>query len=175
MTPIPDSILNSVSDLGKYSEALDMYTALLSLSPANIPVMKRKVSLYKAKGDQANVITELNAILKVFPSEASCWLELGEIYLSICSYDDAVHCFEELVLLDPNSFANQLKLAEVYYTLGKAFYGLSKGVLFIGYDGCRWFGELLECSQALCDVAQSSVSEIQSSQCLWSDCCLQGY
>lgn len=103
---------------GKYTEALEMYGALLTQNPANILVMKRKVCVYKAKGDQNSVITELNAILKLFPSEASSWLELGEIYLSMCSFDKAVHCFEELVLLDPNSFAHQLKLAEAYYSLG---------------------------------------------------------
>lgn len=103
---------------GNYTEALEIYGTLLTQNPSNILIMKRKVCVYKAKGEQNNVITELNAILKQYPAEAASWLELGEIYVSICSYEDAAHCFEELVLLDPNNSAYHCNLAEVYYTLG---------------------------------------------------------
>ncbi len=96
--------------------------------------------MYKAKGDIQNVINELNSILRLYPSEASSWLELGEIYLSQSAYDvrlryptilltvylrmniyfqDASHCFEELVLLDPHNSAYHTHLAEAYFSTGQ--------------------------------------------------------
>ena len=65
--------------------------------------------------------------------EAASWLELGEIYLSMCLYSDAVHCFEELVLLDPRNAAHHSHLAEVYYSLGEAIevYFFGNGLNFV--------------------------------------------
>lgn len=34
-------------------------------------------------GDVKREVEELNALLRQFPAEASTWLELGELYLSV--------------------------------------------------------------------------------------------
>lgn len=96
----------------------------------------------RATGDVPGAVEELNGILRLFPAEAASWLELGETYLSICAYEvsrfelllfdcewlvgdlctssqDAAHCFEELVLLEPRNAAHHAHLAEAYYSCGE--------------------------------------------------------
>ncbi len=43
--------------------------------------------MYKATADVKSEVEELNKILRLYPSEASSWLELGETYLSVCAYE----------------------------------------------------------------------------------------
>ena len=40
--------------------------------------------VFKAKGDVKREVEELNALLKQFPAESATWMELGELYLSLC-------------------------------------------------------------------------------------------
>ena len=50
------------------------------------------------------------------------WLELGNVYLAQCDYLAASHCFEELILLNPECANYHNKLADVYYTIGMYLY-----------------------------------------------------
>ena len=42
--------------------------------------------MHKAMGDVKAAVEEINKILKLFPADAACWQELGEMYLSLCDY-----------------------------------------------------------------------------------------
>mmetsp|Transcript_2320 Transcript_2320/g.3655 ORF Transcript_2320/g.3655 Transcript_2320/m.3655 type:complete len:300 (+) Transcript_2320:107-1006(+) len=103
---------------GEYEEALEIYKGLLAKNPANLMVLKRKVCVHKAMGDTKSEIEEINNVLKQYPGESSSWQELGDIYLGMCDYTSAAHCFEELVLLSPTSAPHHVRLADVYYTIG---------------------------------------------------------
>jgi len=131
---------------------MEIYKNLLIDNPSNLAAMKRKVlhidlsvkltltysqvCVFKATGKIDDEIFELNSILKMFPSDFSTWLELGDRYFS--QYDlevnnsrialylkinsifikSAAHCYEELVLLDPYTAHTHTKLADTYYTIG---------------------------------------------------------
>eukprot|EP01038_Epipyxis_sp_PR26KG_P016735 gene16735-22894_t len=101
---------------GAHENALGVYTSLLAKNPANISIMKRKVCLLKSMNLTEQVVTELNQILKLFPTDGSCWLELGECYLESCDYEAAAHCFEELVLLN-DCAPHHIRLADTYYSI----------------------------------------------------------
>jgi len=58
------------------------------------------------------------SILKQFPADYQSWLELGNIYLAQCEYITAAHCFEELILLNPECANYHNKLADIYYSIG---------------------------------------------------------
>mmetsp|Transcript_18575 Transcript_18575/g.18660 ORF Transcript_18575/g.18660 Transcript_18575/m.18660 type:complete len:305 (-) Transcript_18575:44-958(-) len=101
-----------------YTEALAIYDTLLVAKASNIFALKRKVCVYKAKGDIEGAIGQLNDILGIYQSDVSSWLELAELYISISNYSHAAFCFEELILINHAGVAYHIRLAEVYYTLG---------------------------------------------------------
>mmetsp|Transcript_106073 Transcript_106073/g.208061 ORF Transcript_106073/g.208061 Transcript_106073/m.208061 type:complete len:300 (+) Transcript_106073:34-933(+) len=103
---------------GKYEDALEIYAELLKKNPANLMILKRRVCVFKAKGDVKREVEELNALLKQFPAESATWMELGELYLSLCDLTAAAHCLEETVLLNPVSALHHVRLADVYYSIG---------------------------------------------------------
>ena len=49
----------------RYSEALKFYEAALEAEPTSSVLWKRKVAVFKAMGDAASAISELNALLSV--------------------------------------------------------------------------------------------------------------
>lgn len=63
-------------------------------------------------------VDEINQLLRFFPADAGSWAELGEIYLSMCDYQAAVHCYEELVLLDSRNAHYHCRLGESLYSIG---------------------------------------------------------
>jgi len=105
---------------GKYDTAMEIYKNLLIDNPSNLAAMKRKVCIFKATGKIDDEILELNNILKMYPSDFSTWLELGDRYFSRYDLESAAHCYEELVLLDPYTAHTHTKLADTYYTIGGA-------------------------------------------------------
>jgi len=104
--------------IGDYSEAISLYDSLLLEKPTNILALKRKVCVYKAQGNVAAAVSQLNDILSVFQADSSSWLELAEIHISLSDYSAAAFCLEELVMIEPSSAAYHTRLAEVYYTIG---------------------------------------------------------
>jgi tetratricopeptide (TPR) repeat protein len=108
-----------------FKEANEMYDLLLTENPANLQVLKRKVCIMKSQGDIQGQIEALNKITNSFPMEVPTWVQLGEIYLSLCDYKPAAHCFEELVLLEPSNSSYHSRLAEVYYTIDGLEYAIN--------------------------------------------------
>lgn len=77
-----------------------------------------QVCIQKAQQDWKGVIEGINEIVKKFPSDVASWQELGELYLSLSDNLAAVHCFEELVLLEPRNNNYHTRLAEALYSAG---------------------------------------------------------
>lgn len=63
-------------------------------------------------------IRELNNYLEVEPLDEEVWLELAMLYAENGNYNKASFCFEELVVLNPSNEAYNIKLAEMYITVG---------------------------------------------------------
>jgi tetratricopeptide (TPR) repeat protein len=103
---------------GEFSNALALYNDILKKDVANVSIMKRKVCIHKAQQQWREVIEAINEIVRKFPSDVASWQELGELYLSLCDYLAAVHCFEELVLLEPRNAHYHSRLAEALCSIG---------------------------------------------------------
>jgi ER membrane protein complex subunit 2 len=107
---------------GDFKKALELYDELLKRNPGNLLVMKRKACVHKAQGQFEQAITELNSILKYYSADVSSWIELGEIYLSLNDFASGAHCYEEIVLIDPNIAIHHTRLADIYYSIGSYDY-----------------------------------------------------
>ena len=122
---------------GDYDAAIQLYDDILKENKANLIVMKRKVmvrygnkecfirsSCYdqvaalRSQGKNVLAVEALHDIVKVFQSDAPSWLELADIHLSLCDYQSAAFCYEEVVLLMPSNAPMYIRLAETLYTIG---------------------------------------------------------
>jgi hypothetical protein len=56
---------------GNFNEATRLYDELLEENPANLLVLKRKVSILKAQGRTSAAISELNNLIKTFQCDES--------------------------------------------------------------------------------------------------------
>lgn len=103
---------------GEYDEALKFYSSALEESATNIPLLKRKVAVHRAKGDTAQAIKELTEFLEVFMNDSESWMELSDLYIQQNDYEKAAFCLEELVLANPHHHLYHQRYAEICYTQG---------------------------------------------------------
>lgn len=113
----PASNTPIIASTEKFTEALETYDSILKEDVTDIFARKRKVCIYKAKNDINKMITEINQLLHNFPNDIGSWLELGELYLLSNDYEAAIHCYEELILLDSRNAHYHCRLAEILYSL----------------------------------------------------------
>jgi tetratricopeptide (TPR) repeat protein len=75
------------------------------------PVQKRRVALLVSMGKIQLAIGVLVDLLQISPTDAEAWAELSDLYLSQNSYDQAIFCLEEVLLVMPNAWnVSQLHL-----------------------------------------------------------------
>mmetsp|Transcript_1527 Transcript_1527/g.1608 ORF Transcript_1527/g.1608 Transcript_1527/m.1608 type:complete len:336 (+) Transcript_1527:14-1021(+) len=139
----------------KYSEALEKYDTILKEDITDIFARKRKVCIYKAKNDIHKTIAEINSILHYFPNDIGSWLELSELYLLSNDYEPAIHCYEELILLEPRNAFYHCRLAEIFYSIGgtekillaRKYYTISLTCQNISYNLRAVTGLIQSCKQ----------------------------
>ncbi|CAJ0753915.1 21403_t:CDS:2 [Entrophospora sp. SA101] len=100
----------------KLNEALSIYEDILKDDDANIIALKRRISVYKAKGQDQQAMEYLTQYLDAYYNDAEAWLELTSLYLNYHLYQQASYCLEELILLQPQNYFFHLKYAEVLYS-----------------------------------------------------------
>ncbi|CAG8448379.1 426_t:CDS:2 [Funneliformis caledonium] len=100
----------------KLDSALALYEDILKEDEANIAASKRRIAVYKAKGQDGQAIDALTRYLDAVYNDAEAWLELSALYLNYHLYQQAGFCLEELILLQPQNHFYHLKYAEVLYT-----------------------------------------------------------
>ncbi|CAG8554487.1 15146_t:CDS:2 [Cetraspora pellucida] len=100
----------------KLDEALRLYDEILEKDDSNIAASKRRIAVFKAKGQYQQAMEALTKYLDDFYNDTEGWLELSDLYLKFHSYKQAAFCLEELVLLQPQNHFYHLKFAEILYT-----------------------------------------------------------
>lgn len=85
-------------------KVLAIYDQILTDTPTNFPIRKRRAALLKSMGRTADAIEALTELLDSSPIDAEAWAELSDLYLSQASYSQAVFCLEEVLLVTPNAW-----------------------------------------------------------------------
>jgi tetratricopeptide (TPR) repeat protein len=113
-----------------YREAISLYEILLEENSANLPAMKRIAACFKALGDKQSFGEQMGSIMKAYPADATSWAELAESYMSVCAFEEAIFCLEELILLAPLTAAYHTRLGEALHAraLGLSSNGSIKSV-----------------------------------------------
>jgi ER membrane protein complex subunit 2 len=95
------------------------YRKAMQKTPDDLYPRKRMVACLKAQGRCADAIGALKDQLDIFSSDPELWHELALLYISQCSFSQAVFPFEEVLLSDPSSFYNLLVYAETLASAGE--------------------------------------------------------
>lgn len=94
---------------------LKEYEDILRGNSTIFSIRKRRAALLRSMGKTNDAIAALTNILDQSPTDVETWSELGDMYLVQGSHDQAVFCFEEVLLVTPNSWNMQARLGEVLY------------------------------------------------------------
>ncbi|KAL1917100.1 uncharacterized protein VTP21DRAFT_5298 [Calcarisporiella thermophila] len=103
---------------GKLEEAQQIYTKILEEDETDSAVLKRGIAIRIAKGEMAEAIAALNSYLEFYYNDPEAWGELCSLYMREHMYQQASHCAEELILLQPHNHLHHLRHAEIQRTLG---------------------------------------------------------
>ncbi|GFH18524.1 TPR_REGION domain-containing protein [Haematococcus lacustris] len=103
---------------GQHSQAEQIYKDILDNQPSNELALKRLVALEKSRGRLPEAVEALKAYLDVFSNDREGWEELGELYLEMLLYRQALFCYEELLMHAPGNLAYLIRYADLLYTLG---------------------------------------------------------
>lgn len=103
--------------MGSYEEALKLYDTALAENENNAEFLKRKIAIYKAKGQTSDAIELLTDYLETFMSDHEAWMELADLYISQNQYGKAAFCLEELILSNPHHHLYHQRLAEISYSM----------------------------------------------------------
>lgn len=103
---------------GEHDNALKLYDDLLAQAPAEQRLMKRRAACLKAAGRVGDAIAALSSYLDTFMGDVAAWEELALLYVSTGRFAQAVFCWEEVIVAQPQLGKHHRRLAETYYTWG---------------------------------------------------------
>ena len=103
---------------GGHDDALKLYDDLLKQTPSEQRLMKRRAACLKAAGRVAEAIEQLVSYLDTFMGDVAAWEELALLYLSERRFKQAVFCWEEVIVAQPQLGKHHRRMAETYYTWG---------------------------------------------------------
>lgn len=89
---------------------LSSYELILTETPTNFPIRKRRAALLKSMGKTTEAIKAMIQLLNLSPIDAEAWAELSQLYFSQAMYSQSVYCLEEVLLVTPNAWNVRLLL-----------------------------------------------------------------
>ncbi|CAD7698419.1 unnamed protein product [Ostreobium quekettii] len=104
---------------GNLDRADGIYDEILATDPCNEMILKRKATCKKTKGDIPGAIQALKHYVDIYMLDRDAWEELAGLYIKQHLFKQAAFCFEELIMLAPNSLTYNLRYADVLYTIGQ--------------------------------------------------------
>ena len=105
----------TAKDDRELAEVMQSYNNILKEDPTVFSIRKRRAALLRSVGKTDEAIKALSNILDSSPVDAEAWAELGDMYLTQGLYEQAIFCFEEVLLMMPNAWNMHAKLGEVLY------------------------------------------------------------
>lgn len=105
---------------GATTRADAMLEKLKSKDMRSLELAHVKLAYYKSLMTRSEYIEELKEHLQKEFMDADGWLELAQLYEENMDFQNAVFCYEEVLLLKADDIRLYSKLGELYFTLGEA-------------------------------------------------------
>jgi tetratricopeptide (TPR) repeat protein len=128
---------------GQVKEAQLIYNRILDKDPANLQIRKRLIMSLISSDSRIEAIKMLVKHVDLFMQDIESWYVLADLYLQENMYAQAAFCFEELMMMRPDSPLYALKYAEICAALSKFSMALKYYCLVIETlpDNLRaWYG-----------------------------------
>lgn len=104
---------------GDYENASSLYRQLLAENPSNSHAAKRQYCILAAQPNkQVEAMACLNEYLMNHPGDAAAWYQMYQVRLSVCDYEGAAYCLEEVILACPLDSNVHTLCGEAYATAG---------------------------------------------------------
>ncbi|CAI7599049.1 unnamed protein product [Penicillium pancosmium] len=110
----------TAKDRAALEKCLEEYEKILSESPVNVPIMKRRVALLRSLDRPTDAIAALIQLLDALPTDAEAWCELADLYQSQGLGSQAIFSLEEALLIAPNAWNIHARLGELLYVSSSA-------------------------------------------------------
>lgn len=86
-------------------EQIEMqYAEVLENQGTNFAMRKRRVALLRSMGRTSEALQAVLDLLDYSPTDAEAWAEAGELYAAAGSWERAIYCAEECLLVMPNAW-----------------------------------------------------------------------
>lgn len=105
----------TAKDTKELEDVMKRYDELLRDDPALFSIRKRRAALLKSVGRPADAIGDLVSLVDASPTDAEAWAELADLYAGQGSYEQAIFCLEEVLLVTPNAWNMHARLGEVIF------------------------------------------------------------
>ncbi|EME80009.1 uncharacterized protein MYCFIDRAFT_204417 [Pseudocercospora fijiensis CIRAD86] len=96
-------------------DVLKNYEEILKEDPSNFAIRKRRCAVLRSMGQTEQALNALTNFVDTSPTDAEAWSELGDLYVELGMYEQAIFCLEEVLVLMPNAWNMQAKMGEVLY------------------------------------------------------------
>ncbi|KAJ5475062.1 hypothetical protein N7539_008128 [Penicillium diatomitis] len=113
----------TAKDTAALDKCLAEYEKILSETPVNVPVMKRRIALLRSLQRPTDAIAALIQLLDAVPTDAEAWVELADLYQSQGLGAQAIFSMEEALLIAPNSWNIHARLGELLYVCSSSSEG----------------------------------------------------
>jgi len=119
--------------VGDYDEAIEIYQNILKEKPLHKEALKRNIAIAKALNAPQQAIKWLNRYLTLHATDAEAHAELVDLYLDENEFLKASVACEQLLLLEPENWAYNIKYADVLcrvqrYGIARKYYAKSLNV-----------------------------------------------
>nr|OQO27596.1 hypothetical protein B0A51_05226 [Rachicladosporium sp. CCFEE 5018] len=105
----------TAADAAALGEVLKQYDQFIVDDPTVFPIRKRRAALLRSMGKLNEAVIALTELVDVSPTDAESWAELADCYLTKGSFEQAVFCLEEVLLVTPNAWNMHARLGEVLF------------------------------------------------------------
>lgn len=146
---------------GDYDNASALYQQLITENPSNSHAAKRQYCILAAQPKkQVEAMASLNEYLNNHPGDAAAWYQMYQVRLSVCDYEEAAYCLEEVILACPLDSKVHTLCGEAYATAGGltntklARKHLALAIQLNAKNVRAWFG-LLSASESYLEEVQN--------------------
>ena len=109
----------SVSNAGKYQEALDFYTRAIEIHPTYHQAWSGKGLAFRVLKHYNEAIECYNRALEIEPKFAKSWFGKGFAFYRLSHYNDALECYNRAIEIEPND-------GSIWNGKGNALYSLNQ-------------------------------------------------
>ncbi|EDO16585.1 hypothetical protein Kpol_520p6 [Vanderwaltozyma polyspora DSM 70294] len=78
-------------------------------------LQKKLLSMELTTSSQEIVLDKSLKLVEKFPLDAELWWFIGNLYFKLGQFDQAKHCYEEVVLLQPFNYVAFVRISEILY------------------------------------------------------------